>query len=67
MRLTHTTQTQDRQIDNASQAFDNLFSIMEDLDNEITGWRDAALLLDCISPGELKDAINQLKKQQNQD
>jgi S-methylmethionine-dependent homocysteine/selenocysteine methylase len=67
MRLTHTTQTQDRQIDNASQAFDNLFSIMEDLDNEITEWRDAALLLDCISPDDLKDAINQLKKQQDQD
>jgi S-methylmethionine-dependent homocysteine/selenocysteine methylase len=67
MRLIHTTQTQDRQIDNASQAFDNLFSIMEDLDNEITEWRVAALLLDCISPDELQDAINQLKKQQDQD
>jgi S-methylmethionine-dependent homocysteine/selenocysteine methylase len=65
MRLTHTTQTQDRQIDNASQAFDNLFSIMEDLDNEITEWRVAALLLDCISPDELKDAINQLKKEKD--
>jgi len=67
MRLTHTTQTQDIQIDNASQAFDNLFSIMEDLDNEITEWRVAALLLDCSTPDELKDAINQLKKQQDQD
>ena len=67
MRLTHTTQTQDRQIDNASQAFDNLFSIMEDLDNEITEWRNAALLLDFSSPDDLKDAINQLKKQQDQD
>jgi S-methylmethionine-dependent homocysteine/selenocysteine methylase len=67
MRLTHTTQTQDREIDNASQAFDNLFSIMEDLDNEITEWSVAALLLDCSTPDELKDAINQLKKQQDQD
>jgi hypothetical protein len=67
MRLTNTTQTQDRQIDNAIQAFDNLMSIMEDLDNEITEWHDAALLCDCSSPDELKDAINQLKKQQDQD
>ncbi len=67
MRLTNTTQTQDRQIDNAIQAFDNLISIMEDLDNEITEWHDAALLWDCDSPDALKDAINESKKQQDQD
>jgi len=67
MRLQNTSQTQDREIEQAIRSFDDLMSIMEDLDNEITEWRNAALLWDCSSPDELKDSINHIKKQQNQD
>jgi hypothetical protein len=66
MRLQNTSSAQDREIEKASQTFDDLMSIMLDLDNKITEWRNAALLWDCSSPDELKDAINHLKKQQQE-
>lgn len=61
MRLQNTSQTQDREIEQAARSLDDLMSILEDLDNEITEWRDAAILWDCGSPDDLKDAINHLK------
>jgi hypothetical protein len=63
MQLQNTTGNQDRAITSAQGAsdIDNLIEIIQDLDQQITDWIQAAQSADCSTPEQLEEFLSRIE------